>query len=158
MESARDIIRRFDLLPHPEGGHYREVHRSGTSLGTPPGFPGPRTALTAIYFLLEEGDFSTLHCVRSEEAWVHLAGAALEIVLLGSASPVRRLAPVAEGGTPLAVVPPGALQAARSQGAWTLVACLVAPGFEFADFEMPTREELLRLHPEWAEVILAFTR
>ncbi|MBE0618706.1 MAG: cupin domain-containing protein [Proteobacteria bacterium] len=158
MERARDVIRRLDLLPHPEGGHYREVHRSRVSLGTPPGFPGGRSALTAIYFLLEQGDFSALHRVRSEEAWVHLGGAPLELVILGTPAQVRRLAPVSEGGTPLAVVPPGALQAARSRGAWTLTTCLVAPGFEFADFEMPGREELLRRHPECAEVVLNFTR
>jgi len=158
MESARDVIRRLGLRPHPEGGHYREVYRSSACLGTPPGFPGLRTALTAIYFLLEEHDFSALHRVRGEEAWVHLAGAPLELVLLGRPPEVRRLGAVDQRGAPLAVVPPGTLQAARSQGAWTLATCLVAPGFEFADFEMPTRAELLERHPECAELIRAFTR
>ena len=158
MESARDLISRLGLVPHPEGGHYREAHRSSASLGTPPGYPGPRTALTAIYFLLEEGDFSALHRVRSEEAWIHLAGAPLELAILGPQPQVRVLQAAAEGGTPLAVVPTGALQGARSLGPWSLAACLVAPGFEFADFELPSREELLRRYPQNAEQILRLTR
>jgi predicted cupin superfamily sugar epimerase len=155
---AADVIRRLGLAPHPEGGWYREVHRSQASVGTPPGYPGARCALTIIHFLLEEGQFSAFHRVRSEEVWVHLDGAPLELAIVADAPSIRTLSPASAGGEPLAVVPPGCLQAARSLGGWALAACLVAPGFEFADFELPARAELLARHPPHRDLIERFTR
>ncbi|MBJ6725917.1 cupin domain-containing protein [Geomesophilobacter sediminis] len=156
--TAQALIERYRLLPHPEGGYYREVHRSEHSLATPAGYPGERVALTAIYFLLEEGDFSALHTVRSEEVWVHLAGAPLELVLLGPELERRTLSAPGEDGEPLTVVPPEVLQGARSLGEYTLVSCLVAPGFDFDDFRIPPRAELIAGRPEAEEVITRFTR
>lgn len=160
-EAGRDaagLIARYGLQPHPEGGWFAEVHRSGHSVGTPDGYPGERVALTAIYFLLEEGDYSAFHSVTSEEVWVHLGGAPLELVLLDPEPRVRRLAAPGEEGDPLIVVPPGVLQAARSLGAYTLTSCLVAPGFDFDDFRMPGAAELLASHPQAAPLIARFTR
>lgn len=156
--TAPEVIRRYGLRPHPEGGHYREVHRSDRRLGLLPGYPGERVALTAIYFLLARGEFSAFHRVRSEEVWVHLAGAPLELVVLDRAARTHRLAPAGSDGTPLVAVPPGALQAARPLDDWSLVTCLVAPGFDFADFEMPGREELLAAHPAHRQIVCRFTR
>lgn len=153
-----EIIAAYRLARHPEGGWFREVHRSARPLGRLPGYPGERTACTAIYFLLTRGDFSAFHRLRSEEAWIHLAGDPLELVLVGREVRRIELAPAASGGDPLAVVPAGELQAARSSGEYTLAVCLVAPGFEFADFSMPTRADLLQEYPEQRELILAFTR
>ncbi len=158
LPAARRLIDRYDLQPHPEGGWYREVHRSTRSLGHLPGYPGERTALTAIYFLLAAGDFSAFHRVRSEEVWVHLAGDSLELVLLDQEPRLLTLAAPGEEGEPLLVVPPGVLQAARPLGTFTLVTCLVAPGFDFADFELPTREELEGLFPRHVELVRRFTR
>jgi len=153
-----EIIAAYRLERHPEGGWFREVHRSSRPLGHIPGYPGERTAFTAIYFLLPRGDFSAFHRLRSEEVWIHLAGDPLELVYMGHE--VRRimLGPATEGGEPVAIVPAGKLQAARSLGEFTLVLCVVSPGFDFADFSMPSREDLLREHPEQRELILAFTR
>ena len=153
-----EIIAAYRLERHPEGGWFREVHRSSRPLGDIPGYPGERTAFTAIYFLLPRGDFSAFHRLRSEEVWIHLAGDPLELVCMGHE--VRRitLGPAAKGGEPVAIVPAGELQAARSLGEYTLMLCVVSPGFDFADFSMPTREELLREHPDQRELILAFTR
>ncbi len=156
--AARRLIDRYDLKPHPEGGWYREVHRSTQSLGLLPGYPGERTALTAIYFLLAAGDFSAFHRVRSEELWVHLAGDPLELVLLDAEPRLLTLTPPGGEGEPLLVVPPRILQAARPLGAFTLVTCLVAPGFDFADFELPSRAELETLFPRHAELVRRFTR
>lgn len=155
--TADDYIGLYRLQRHPEGGWYREVHRSAVSLGLLAGYCGERTALTAIYFLLAAGDFSAFHQVRSEEAWVHLAGAPLELVLFGEEPRIVPLAP-AGYGEPLAVVPPGMLQAARSLGEFTLVSCLVAPGFDFADFTIPPRDELLRDYPQHEALVRRFTR
>ena len=133
-------------------------HRSSRPLGHIPGYPGERTAITAVYFLLPRGDFSAFHRLRSEEVWIHLAGDPLELVVMGRE--VRRitLGPATGGGEPVAIVPAGELQAAGSCGEYTLVLCVVSPGFDFADFSMPTREELLREHPEQRDLIMAFTR
>jgi len=155
--TADELIERYRLQRHPEGGWYREVHRSSHLLGRPVGYPGERAALTAIYFLLSAGDFSAFHRVRSEEAWVHLAGAPLELTLLEDEPRFLMLAPPGYG-EPLHVVPPNVLQAARTLGEYTLAACLVAPGFDFADFAIPPREELERTFPRYCDLVRRFTR
>lgn len=155
---AHRLIDGYDLLPHPEGGWYREVHRSTHSVGLLPGYAGKRTALTAIYFLLAAGDFSAFHRVRSEEVWVHLAGDPLELVLLDEEPRLLTLSPPGGDGEPLLVVPPHVLQAACPVGEFAFVSCLVAPGFDFADFELPTRGELEALFPRHAELVRRFTR
>jgi uncharacterized protein len=152
------LIARYNLKPHPEGGWFAEVHRSSKTIGTPAGYPGERVALTAIYFLLCEGEFSAFHSVAGEEIWIHLAGAPLELVLLDPAPNLLRLSAPGEDGEPLQVVPPGVLQAARSLGTYTLTSCLVAPGFDFADFRMPLATDLLAAYPESASLIKRFTR
>jgi uncharacterized protein len=153
-----EIIAAYRLERHPEGGWFREMHRSSRPLGRIPGYPGERAAFTAIYFLLPRGDFSTFHRLRSEEVWIHLAGDPLELVRMGREVRRTLLGPATESGEPVAIVPAGELQAARSCGEYTLVLCVVSPGFDFADFSMPSREELLREHREHRELILAFTR
>ena len=152
------IIARYNLKPHPEGGWFAEIHRSNSSIGTPAGYPGERVALTAIYFLLCEGEFSAFHSVTSEEIWIHLAGAPLELVLLDPTPKVLRLSAPDGDGEPLLVVPPGVPQAARSLGSYTLTSCLVAPGFDFDDFRMPHAAELIEAYPESAILIKLFTR
>ena len=92
-----------------------------------------RSALTAIYFLLARGERSEWHRVASDEIWTFLEGSPITLLL---ADRSERLAPLAEGGTPFIVVPRGEWQSAETTGDYTLVACFVAPGFEFADFEM----------------------
>jgi predicted cupin superfamily sugar epimerase len=156
--TAATIITRYGLQSHPEGGWYREVYRSAMPVGQPPGYAGERSALTAIYFLLEQDDFSAFHRVRGEEAWIHLAGAPLELVLLDNGPARLLLTSPGGGGAPLLVVPPGVLQAARSLGDFTLVSCLVAPGFEFADFSLPGRQELLLSYAGYESLIREFTR
>lgn len=158
MTVVAELIERYQLKPHPEGGWYHERHRSQRNIGRPEGYSGHRSALTAIYFLLSEGDFSAFHTVRSEEVWVHLAGAPLELALLGDQEQRLRLASPDEKGEPLLVVPPDVLQAARSLGSFTFATCLVAPGFDFEDFRIPPRAELLARYPEASELILQYTR
>lgn len=156
--NPKDLIRMLGLEPHPEGGHYTQTFKSALSLATP---QGPRAATTAIYFLLEAGDFSAWHRVRSDEVWHFYAGEGLELHLLSDAGEYRkvRMGPnVLQGEKPQAVVPAGVWQAARPVGAYALVGCTVAPGFNFADFELPTRGDLLRRFPEHARLIEDLTR
>lgn len=131
----------LDLLPHPEGGWYRETWRSDAEF-TPDGYPGARASATAIYFLLPPGEESIWHAVRSAELWLWHSGGPLTLLLGGdgdhpSQTPeIITLGPdVARGQVPQALVPPGAWQAARPAGGEeVLVSCVVSPGFDFADF------------------------
>ena len=137
MLSATDVIRLLDLKPHPEGGHFRETFRDTRTI------EGGRAASTAIYFLLANAR-SHWHRVDAAEAWHWHAGAPLVLELAESEKgPVRRikLGPdLAAGERPQAVVPAGVWQAAESLGDWTLVGCTVAPGFEFAGFELAPKD------------------
>jgi len=132
--AAAELIARLKLEPHPEGGWYREVHRSGELLQTP---RGPRAALTSIYFLLERGQCSRWHVVTSDEVWHHAGGDPLELLVYRPASGELRRQVIGSPGLGLdsiAVVAAGEWQAARSQGDWSLMGCDVAPGFDFEDF------------------------
>jgi len=129
---ADRIIAALGLLPHPEGGHYREMFRdvAGSS---------GRAHSTAIYFLLREGEVSHWHRIDAVEIWHFYRGAPLEITVAQDGKPPARwkLGPGVENGErPQHVVPAGAWQGARSLGAYTLVGCTVAPGFEFSHFEL----------------------
>ncbi|HLS77346.1 MAG TPA: cupin domain-containing protein [Nocardia sp.] len=124
----------LDLRPHPEGGWYRETWRSSVEF-TPTGYPGARAAATAILFLLTPGDHSAPHTVRSDELWFWHDGGPL-LLEIGDEQVV--LGPdVAAGQQVQALVPGGVSQAARPLGdRHVLVSCVVAPGFDFADFRL----------------------
>ncbi len=130
--SADDIIRLLELQPHPEGGCYRETFRDTATVGD------GRAASTAIYFLLRDGEVSRWHRVDAAETWHWYAGAALSLRIADdSGRRTNRLGPdIVAGERPQAVVPVRAWQQAASLGAWTLVGCTVAPGFEFSGFEL----------------------
>jgi len=130
--TAAEIIARLALQPHPEGGHYRETFRD-SSVGA-----GGRAHSTAIYFLLARGERSHWHRIDAVEIWHHYAGDALTLQIAddhGRRS-IRLGGDLAAGEQPQAIVPAGAWQAAATTGDWTLVGCTVAPGFEYAKFEL----------------------
>jgi predicted cupin superfamily sugar epimerase len=134
--TAADVIRLLDLKPHPEGGHFRETFRDAPQPHAP---ENGRAASTAIYFLLARGERSHWHRVDAAEAWHWHAGAPLELEVASASGHRERLtlgSDLAAGQRPQAVVPADAWQAAQSLGDWTLVGCTVAPGFEFAKFEL----------------------
>jgi predicted cupin superfamily sugar epimerase len=132
--TADDVIRLLGLQPHPEGGHFRETFRDAAAAGA----GANRAASTAIYFLLRAGEVSRWHKVDAAEVWHWYAGAPLLLSLVenGQRREVRLGSNLASGERPQAVVPAQAWQQAQSLGAWTLVGCTVAPGFEFSGFEM----------------------
>ncbi len=129
--SVEEIVRLLDLTPHPEGGFYRETFRDLRARGA-------RAASTAIYYLLPGGDPSRWHRVDAAEVWHYYAGAPLELTIEenGARRAYRLGADLSAGERPQAIVPAGGWQRARALGAWTLVGCTVAPGFEFARFEV----------------------
>lgn len=167
MTEAADIARSLSLEPHPEGGFFRETYRSEELVATP---AGPRPASTGILFLVTTARPSRFHRLRSDELWLYHAGAPLELVALlpdGSSERVVLAGADAlvesEGTSPQAIVPRGAWQAARvvagggREEAWTLVSCVVTPGFDYADFELGDREELIAAYPLDAELVRELT-
>jgi predicted cupin superfamily sugar epimerase len=131
--TAAEIIAMLGMKRHPEGGWYVETFRDNSG-------SGPRGNSTAIYFLLEADDVSAWHRVRdAAEVWHHYAGSPLALMTYEEGGPVvtKMLGTdLAAGQRPQAVVPPNWWQTARSLGDWTLVGCTVAPGFDFAAFEL----------------------
>jgi len=134
--AADEVVRLLGLAPHPEGGHYRETFRDAATAGA------GRAASTAIYFLLRAGERSRWHRVDAAEVWHWYGGAplALRVATAGGLIAHALGAELAAGERPQVVVPAGAWQSAESLGAWTLVGCTVAPGFEFAGFELAAPE------------------
>lgn len=138
MHTAEDIIRILGLIPHPEGGHYCEMFRDPVTIGG-------RSASTAIYFLLCAGERSHWHRVDATEIWHWYAGASLALSIAGEKAGadvilVHLGVDFAIGKRPQMAVPAGAWQSAESLGAWTLVGCTVAPGFDFVGFELAPKD------------------
>ena len=132
MRSAKEMIRALELMPHPEGGFYRETFRDQAG--------GERGHSSAIYYLLEGGEPAAWHRLRDAvEIWHYYAGAPLALSLVQDGAvvqPFRLGADIAGGDEPQIVVPRSCWQRAESLGAWTLCGCTVAPGFVFSQFEM----------------------
>jgi predicted cupin superfamily sugar epimerase len=147
---ADAVVRRLGLLPHPEGGFYRETYRSTLTLDLPDG--RRRAASTAIYYLLPSGTWSAWHRVLSDEVWHHYDGGALQLHLLGVGTRLLHR------GDPQAVVPAGVWQAAEPEDGAVLCGCTVAPGFGFADFAMGREDELLAAYPDQAALIRRLLR
>ncbi len=159
-EEMADLIARWDLKAHPEGGFYRETFRSDTIVEPRPGVR--RTASTAIYFLLPGGDFSAFHRVASDEVWHHYDGDPVDLHTIdphGAYACVRVGRRSSEGEVSQHVVRAGVWQAAAAVGdRFALCGCTVAPGFEFADFELANREEMLTRFPQHRAIVHRLTR
>jgi predicted cupin superfamily sugar epimerase len=157
---AATLIEQLQLQPHPEGGFFREVHRS-RALVQPAGGRSSRHAMTSIYFLLLTGSYSRWHRVLSDEVWHWYEGGPVELLL---ASPemsefvTLELGPVGAGCAPIQIVSAGWWQAARPRRSYALMGCTVAPGFEFADFAFlnacaAPKIALEQRRPEWAALL-----
>jgi uncharacterized protein len=136
------LAEQLDLAPHPEGGWFRETWRSAVSF-SPEGYSEPRSAATAIYFLLHPGEKSRWHMVRSDELWFWHSGGPLDLRMGGAGNEPSAASSVLLGGDlsvgqqPQARIPGGVWQSAEPAGdAPVLVSCVVVPGFDFADFRL----------------------
>ncbi len=158
-------IEALELRPHPEGGMFSESWRSAELLpasALPPRFGGPRSLGTAIYFLLRSGERARFHRLHADELWHLLDGGPLTLHLLTDAGAhvTRELGhEVAAGQAPQQFVPHGHWFAAEAApaSAFALVSCTVVPGFEYSDFELADRAQLIALHPDHAALIQRFT-
>src|SRR6476660_5268455 len=163
MDRARELIDRLGLTPHPERGYYVETYRAALTLdGLPHG--APRAASTAIYFLVTGAQPTTyLHRLKSDELFHLYEGGPLDVLLLGptGAAEVRRLGlDIAAGARPQLVIPAGTWFAVELApgSSHCLFGCTVAPGFDFADFELAQGPELAARHPEHAARIARMSR
>lgn len=165
MKLASYWIEKYNMLSHPEGGFFAETYRSAeviSQAALPPRFGGDRSFSTGIYFLLENHHFSTLHRIQADEMWHFYAGGPLDVYVI---YPDGGLEIIQLGDNPdagevfQAVVPAGTWFGSKpkAQSAYSLVGCTVAPGFDFADFELGERSQLLALFPQHQDVIHLLT-
>jgi uncharacterized protein len=161
--TAADIIRILELEPHPrEGGFFKETYRSSRSLPRLETHPHPRLESTAIYYLLTPKTYSRLHRLRGDEVFHHYAGDAVEMLQLfadGSSKVLHIGKDLAAGERPQVLAPAHVWQGSKlvEGGAWALLGCTVAPGFEYEDYEDTTRAYFLEQYPQEAMRIVALT-
>ncbi len=158
MMNAEFWIKHLALNPHPEGGWYKEVYRAKEEISInalPNRYNGNRNTATSIYFMLEEGNISHFHRIKSDEIWYFHAGEACIVYLLhpnGELEAVHLGINIENGEVLQVLMPKNTWFAAKPLGAYTLVGCMVAPGFDFQDFELAD-EKLLQQYPQHAEII-----
>ena len=165
MLTPQQIIQRYTLHPHPEGGWYKEVYRSKERIeakALPARYNGSRTFCTAIYFLLEQGEISAFHRIKSDECWHFYSGDPMEVYVLerdGTLTIIELGSDIEQGQFFQYVVPANTWFASRpSPGSkYSFVGCTVAPGFEFADLDLADGDVLSRQYPEHEELIRALS-
>lgn len=174
MKDAVYWIEKLALKKHPEGGHFRQTYRSREIIapGVLPGrFKGGRPISTAIYYLLSGNEFSAFHCLKSDELWHFYTGTGLTIHVIdlnGTYSRIKLGNDFGHGEVFQAVVEAGCWfgAAVNSDDAcsysddtrlYSLVGCTVAPGFDFSDFRIGDRKELIELYPEHRTIIEKLT-
>jgi predicted cupin superfamily sugar epimerase len=166
MKTYAYWIKKLNLQKHPEGGYFREVYRADEKIlceHLPERYSGDRHYSTSIYFLLKDDEFSAFHRIKSDETWHFYAGSPVEIHMIG---PSGKYSLVRLGSNPeneevlQFTIPYGTWFAALvgEPDSFTLVGCTVSPGFEYDDFELGKREELIKLFPEHEELVKRYAR
>lgn len=164
MHSAEYWIEHLNLQPHPEGGFYRETYKARETIAQAhlsPRFSGDRLFGSAIYFLIDHRHFSAFHRLAADEIWHFYAGSSLILWVInpqGELSTLHLGPKPEQGQTFQAVVPAGHWFAASVEEGYALVGCTMAPGFDFADFELAERSELLAQYPQHRALIERLTR
>ncbi len=165
MKAAGYWIEKYNMQSHPEGGYFAETYRSSETItqnALPDRFTGNRSLSTAIYFLLESHHFSALHRIQSDEVWHFYAGGPLEVFVFDTEGNLKiiRLGPDPDQGEVFqAVVPAGYWFASRPAAGteYSLVGCTVAPGFDFADFELSNSQTVISNNPDYQSLIQELT-
>ena len=166
MLNAQQLIQQYNLQPHPEGGWYKETYRSTEQISAsalPERFSGARSFSTAIYFLLEQGNFSAFHRIKSDECWHFYAGGPLDVYVLkqnGSLDIIHLGNDISKDQLFQFAVPANCWFASRPAAGsdFCFVGCTVAPGFDFADFEMAGAEDLKTIFPQHENIIKTLCR
>ena len=154
-QRIEQIISRFELLEHPEGGFYKEMFRSANEQEN-------RSVLSSIYYLLYNGHVSNFHTIDADEAWYHHEGGVLNIHTFHPKKgySVLRLGSIFSGASPFHIVEAGTIfgSCLEEENDFALVSCAVAPAFEFEHFVLNSREELMQRYPKQTEIIHRLTR
>jgi predicted cupin superfamily sugar epimerase len=166
MANAEVWIKSLKLLPHPEGGYYRETYRSDISIPDselPDSYSGRRSAGTSIYYLLKGGQRSLLHRLKSDEIWHHYDGSPIVLSLIhedGSYEEILLGKNIGEGEIPQVIIKGGTWFGAfpKNDDSYSLAGCTVTPGFDFDDFELAGRQVLLAKYPELESIIKRLTK
>lgn len=166
MITPQQIIDKYQLLAHPEGGWYKETYKSEELVAQsalPERFNGDRYFSTAIYFLLESGNFSAFHRIKSDECWHFYMGEPLTIFVFepkGSFKEIQLGSNIHNGEVFQYVVPANSWFASRptKNNSYSFVGCTVSPGFDFKDFELNDAEPLIKLYPDHSDLIRSLTR
>ncbi len=164
--TPQNLIFHYNLQPHPEGGWYAQSYRSSEIIpaaALPDRFGGDRVFSTAIYFLLEQGNFSAFHRIKSDECWHFYQGDPLEVFIIGLEGQLTIISlgqDSSRGQLFQYVVPANCWFASRpaKESEFCFVGCTVAPGFDFADFELANQTNLCSEYPEYSELILELCR
>jgi hypothetical protein len=159
--TVQQLIQQYNLQPHPEGGWYKETYKSGEYISgsaLPERFGGSRAFSTAIYFLLEQGNFSAFHRIKSDECWHFYAGDPLLIYVMqlnGTLDIIHLGNDIEKGQVFQFVVPANCWFASTpAPGShFSFVGCTVAPGFDFTDFELAKASSLSALFPQHIAII-----
>ncbi len=161
MKTAQDWIKKLKLQAHPEGGYYKEIYRSTEEIEgdlIPGNRKGKRSVSTAIYFLLDGNDFSAFHRIKSDEIWHFYDG---ECIILYVIDEVGKLCKYfLDRKNPMQVIPKNYWFSAelKNKNSYGLVGCTVAPGFDFEDFEMGERGDLIKEFPQHNDLITQLTK
>ncbi len=169
MQFSEYWIERLGLIPHPEGGYYKEMYRSNGIIpksALPESFSGSRNYATSIYYLLTQNAFSAFHRILQDEIWHFYYGSSIILHCITPQSHYyTEILGVKDDASPMAIIPAGTFFAAESTGGrqnthadFSLAGCTVAPGFDFQDFVMPTGFELIELFPQHTSIINRFTQ
>jgi uncharacterized protein len=164
--NVKELIKRLELEPHPEGGYFKEVYRSPEKieqLALPDRFKGSRNFATSIYFLIEKSNFSALHKIKSDETWHFYEGDPLEVIEIDEAGKLTQTyigRNIDQGEVFQYTVKANTWFGSRVKegGEFSLLGCTVAPGFDFADFEMGDRTELINKFSNHKILIEEMTR
>ncbi|MGG9970871.1 cupin domain-containing protein [Ferruginibacter sp. SUN002] len=159
--SAQQLIQQYHLLPHPEGGWYKETYKSNESIqeeALPERFEHSRVFSTAIYFLLEQGNFSAFHRIKSDECWHFYAGETLQVFVIqnnGVLDIINLGSDISKGELFQYVVPANCWFASRpaANSNFCFVGCTVSPGFDFADFELADANILAAKYHQHKKII-----
>ncbi len=166
MFSVAEIIEKFELKQHPEGGFFRESYRSDIEISfenLPPGYSGKRNLSTCIYFLLTSDTFSAFHRIKQDEIWHFYTGSSIHLHTLSDDGTHKEHIignDISAGEIPQLIVAGGDWFGARVEDddTYALVGCTVSPGFDFDDFELTPRNELIGKFPQHTDIIRELTR
>lgn len=166
MNALEKLINKLDLQPHPEGGFFKETYRSEELISQaclPNSFDGDRHYCTGIYYLLKSDDFSAFHKVNQDEMWHFYQGDAIELTMISKSGELSTILignDITNGEVPQFVVPKHFWFAAKvlKPNSYALAGCTVSPGFDFNDFTLAHRNDLIEKFPQHAEIIESLTR